>query len=256
VLVLGDIHGGVDSVRKVVTEVKRTDLAAVLCTGDFASISIADAVQDLELVAKVFEYLASLGVDVVYTWGNRDLLLFERVIKLGSVEQRKRARELIEYMLSFSNVYEAPNRDRLCLKSLGLCITSNPQLIDSKTILLTHYVSEAYEDAFLHIEGHVHYGQIHGRYINAGFVYRDDMHGAKPMEGMYMVIDIEGTELRGLEVKLLSDDLKFYSCPHHPDEGLFIIPKWWRKCPVCYDISRAKFTKQVLSVDNLFQGAL
>jgi len=254
--VLGDIHGGVESIKKVITEVRRVDLVAVLCTGDFASVSATDTVHDLELVAKVFEYLASLGVDVVYTWGNRDLLLFERIVKLGSVEHRKRVRELLEYMLSLSNVYEAPSRDRLYLKSLGLYITSNPQLIDSKTILLTHYVNYAYENAFLHIEGHVHYGQIRGRYINAGFVYRDDMHGAKPMEGMYMIIDIEGTEIRNLEVKLLSNDLKFYTCPHHPDEGLFIIPKWWKKCPVCYDISRAKFTKQVLSVENLFQGVL
>ncbi|HIE55690.1 MAG TPA: hypothetical protein EYP90_10995 [Chromatiaceae bacterium] len=101
----------------MITEVRRVDLVAVLCTGDFASVSATDTVHDLELVAKVFEYLASLGVDVVYTWGNRDLLLFERIVKLGSVEHRKRVRELLEYMLSLSNVYEAPSRDRLYLKT-------------------------------------------------------------------------------------------------------------------------------------------
>ena len=252
---LGDIHGGIESVRRIVAEVRKTDLATVLCTGDFAKAT-TDTIHDLELVAKVFEYLASLGVDVVYTWGNRDLLLFEKIIMLSSAELRKRARELIEYILSLGNVYEVPNRNRLCLESLGLCITSNPQLIDSRTILLTHYTNYVYEDAFLHIEGHVHYGQIRGKYVNAGFVYRDEVHGAEPMEGMYIVIDIENARVRDLEIKLLSSDLKLYTCPLHPEEGLFIIPRWWKRCPVCYDVSRAKFTKQVLSVENLFRGVL
>ncbi len=255
-LLLGDIHGGIDAVRKVVAEVRGLDLVAVLCVGDFASTAGGDVVAELETIAKVFESLASLGVVVVYTWGNRDLMLFERIVRLGDECARKRAREIVEFILSLDNVYESPSSNRLCLQDLGLCITSSPSLADRDTILLVHYVNYVHDRALLHVEGHVHYGQLRDRYINAGFVYRDDLHGARAMEGMYMLIELEGRKLENVEVRFLTEDLRFLQCPLHIEEGTFIVPKWWRRCPVCYDIARAKFTKQAFFIDSVFQGVL
>jgi len=37
----------------------------------------------------------------------------------------------------------------------------------------------------------------------------------------------------------LGGELKDYLCPNHPQEGVFYIPHYWKKCPICYNPEEA-----------------
>jgi len=37
----------------------------------------------------------------------------------------------------------------------------------------------------------------------------------------------------------LGGELKDYVCPNHPQEGVFYIPQYWKKCPICYNPDEA-----------------
>ena len=86
----------------------------------------------------------------------------------------------------------------------------------------------------LHLEGHVHYGQFRNHYLNLGFLYRDDLHGGRPLVGCIWVIDVypgPRVEYRYVD---LEGNLKEVRCPVHSEEGTFLVPRYWRRCPLCY----------------------
>jgi len=46
-----------------------------------------------------------------------------------------------------------------------------------------------------------------------------------------------------LSIYELLGNLKEIVCPYHAEEGAFIVPKFWKRCPVCYDQENSKFSK-------------
>ncbi len=258
ILALGDIHGGLSALKKGIETMKNYDFDAVVCVGDFASLRFTDPLKELENIAKIFDLLDSLEVPVYYVWGNRDLMLFDLVVRLVGV-RRERALELIRRLIHHDYLYEVSRGTRY---KLGFAsIVSDPKIVEPNSILLVHYIDHVAKGALLHIEGHVHYGQYKDNYINLGFVYRDDLHGAEPMEGMIWLIEIrrEGGRVHiDRKYVLLDRRFKEMICDLHFDEGVFIVPSKWRRCPVCYDPTKAKFVHLLIptygAVDRLLYG--
>jgi hypothetical protein len=116
-------------------------------------------------------------------------------------------------------------------------LTSKAGLWDKNTIFLAHCYRRP-TGALIQIEGHVHYGQRVANYLNLGFLSRDDEHGATPLVGCYWVLNLhrEGISANWID---LGGKMKEYRCPNHPEQGVFYIPFYWRKCPVCYDSNNA-----------------
>ncbi len=242
--VLGDIHGGLGALKKALKWLSTESLDYVLCVGDFASLSSLDPLRDLEVIREMFRELNSLGVPVIYVWGNRDLMLFNEIQFLDP-RDRTEAAKIISDMLSMENLIEVPKDEKIKLGE-DLFVTRNPTLLDERTVYLVHY-DTIVRQCYLHVEGHVHYAQVKGRYLNAGFIHRDDLHGAKHMDGMVMRLLLRERGVERIIIKPLGN-IKPLICDVHIDEGIFFVPCGWRKCPVCYDWNRAKFSRTSLHV--------
>jgi hypothetical protein len=78
-------------------------------------------------------------------------------------------------------------------------LTSSPERMPKNAIFLKHHYRRLIPKALLQLDGHLHYGQHVFNYLNLG------------------------------------GKLKDFSCPDHREEGIFYIPFYWKKCPICYD---------------------
>jgi len=239
-----DLHGSVKTLHKIVKMIGGKDVDVVVFTGDFVSLN-QPITTELNNLEEIFLELDSLDVPVYFVWGNRDLLLFEALRK--ELERRGCNFTLMKFEQMLFNRLDIENlwvvRDSIELSDEPeLFITNDYTQIDEKTIYITHYRPEVFSDAFLHLEGHVHYGQFKDKYFNLGFAYRDDLHGSEPLEGLIWFFEID----KDYEVSFYYEmfgDLKEIVFPYHAEEGTFIIPKFWKKCPVCYNPENSKFSK-------------
>ncbi len=252
VLAFSDLHGNIDVLKMFAKRIEGGSFDYLLIAGDLTN---ADLIGDLEIVLKqmseIFQVIESLEIPYYFVWGIpfresiiANLLMLEKEAGNGSrlkVYSRKGFKYLLrikgemESLIS-SLKYGKWLRQDMVEKLGKYKITSNPALVDGKTVLLTHYYRKL-TNALIQIEGHVHYGQRLGNYLNLGFLYRDDSHGADPLIGCYWVLKFEKT---GVDVDWvdMGGNLKEYRCPRHPEEGVFYIPVNWRKCPVCYNPGR------------------
>ncbi len=225
--------------RKALNWLSGEGVEAILCVGDFATLS-KDPLRDLELVRNELQLLNDLGIPVLYVWGNRDLELFSAIILLDDALRRE-AQSLVHEILEMKNLIEVPRDARIKLFD-GVYVTRNPLLLNDRTIYLTHY-DEVVRSCYLHIEGHVHYGQVSTRrYLNAGFVHRDELHGSEPLDGVVMALHLDPESVLRVVVKPLGS-VKPLVCPIHIEEGVFFVPETWRRCPVCYDWARARLSR-------------
>ena len=247
--ILGDIHGGLDTLRKAISYLANIDLDLILCTGDYIESFSADVSQSLEILFKIFDYLNSLDRVIAYTWGDADLVLFNTITHSSNVElNHHNLNRILNYILNMRKTFEAPRKNRLCLEN-RLCITSNPNYVNSKTILLIHYMHTVARNPLLHIEGHTHYAQIKDNYINAGFIYCKDSNSGKVLNELVIIVELDEMNyiVKNVAYRFLDIVLKEYTCFLHREEGVFIIPKWWKRCPVCMNPLYAKFS-------NIYQG--
>lgn len=239
-----DLHGSVKTLRKIVNMVGKKDVDVVVFTGDFVSLK-KPITAELDNLEEILLELDSLDIPVFFVWGNRDLLLFKvlrkELEKKGHNFPLMKFEQILFNRLDIENLWVVRNSTKFSDEP-ELYITSDYTQINEKTIYITHYKSEVFSDAFLHLEGHVHYGQFKDNYFNLGFAYRDDLHGGKPLEGLIWFFEIEKDYEVSFHYELLGD-LKEIVCPYHAGEGTFIVPKYWKKCPVCYSSEKSKFLK-------------
>jgi len=64
------------------------------------------------------------------------------------------------------------------------------------------------------------------------------------MAGCYWILELEGSNVSTTFVNL-GDKLKEFVCPHHPKEGTFYIPFFWKKCPVCFEPTKSFVDSEV-----------
>ncbi len=239
-LALGDIHGCVECLKRIRRDVASENIEFVVSVGDFVSLRSNDVYEELEVLEGIFEELNAFGTKVFFVWGNRDIELIDYVLLNGRDRDRRKLKSIVDYVLKSKNLHELGLGERVEINQF-LRITCDPALIDEQTIFVSHYAKKVITNALIHLEGHVHYGQIAARYLNLGFVYRDDLHGARTLLGLYWVITVERNEYV-ITFRTLGEDLKIIVCPLHSMEGVFIVPKHWKRCPVCYDPTKARFS--------------
>ena len=115
----------------------------------------------------------SLEVPFYFVWGNRDIFLFMDIIAEKGIHVKVKdfANDFVS-SLNLKNVYHVSDRVKVFCDP-ELYVSSNKGLVDRRTIFVTHFVRGVVSDALLHLEGHVHYGQAKGNYVNLGvFVSR------------------------------------------------------------------------------------
>ena len=123
--------------------------------------------------------------------------------------------------------------------SPDLFISSDKKLVDEKTIYLTHYDNTFVKKSLLQISGHVHWGVYYKNYLNLGFLYRAEEHGAPPLLGCYWEIDIDQSYNVNLKWCNL-DGMKEFRCSIHGEANIYT-PYYWRKCPFCFNKKDTEF---------------
>lgn len=241
------MHGSVEAVEKAAHYVENQDeVLSMIIAGDFASINYDRSddnaiILEEQKIRKIFKLIENLGIPYFFVWGNRDSFFF--MDKSSHNISPKRAAIQFLDSLALNN--------GICLYHLGVLpfldeykITCDPKLVDETTIYVTHWQRNVQSNALLHLEGHVHYGQLNGNYLNLCFLFRDSIHGAESLLGGIWQIELTKFE-SNFEYVDLGNNVKEMICPIHNEEGVFYVPKYWRKCPVCYDIDNAKFLSSI-----------
>jgi predicted phosphodiesterase len=210
ILAFSDIHGEIGAVKALVKAVRGKTYDAIIFCGDFASFSDAQAVYE-----EIMEQIQKIGAPCYYVFGNRDRSFDPFGIGLCIDPEATFPTHLSDQKVEIGE---------------GISITSNPSLIDEKTIFISHLTGTHQKDALLHIEGHVHYGIVYKNYINTGFLFRDDFHDEPPGLGCYWEINIENGKIEIEWVNL--GIMKPIDCKVHKD-FIFFVPDEWNICPFC-----------------------
>jgi predicted phosphodiesterase len=215
-LALSDIHGNVNAVETLVRRVSGNNYDGMIVAGDFTNGLIeGDLLAAQADFEKICDIMRRLDVPLYYVLGNRDYILSQQ--GLQHVEP------------SVPTYLDRTSRTRIRLRESYL--TANPNLVNRKTIYVTHFDRQLRKEALLQIAGHVHWGVRYRNYLNACFLYRDTEHGAKPTNGCYFEL-----ETKGKQVNVKWHDLggtKKISCAKHPFATYFV-PSDWSRCPLCY----------------------
>jgi predicted phosphodiesterase len=235
-LIFSDIHGGFEAFQKLHAKVQELGINfdLVLFGGDFSNYWFEgnEAIAPGMLVMAEFERFT---VPVYYIRGNRDVNTdFRQALKFdfkGGVSIENQTIELSD----------------------GIKLTGNAESpsIDRNTILLTHYEQDWKKFPGFWIAGHTHQPRYSENFLNAGFVYRTADHGVKPMSGIFWVVDFEGTE-EGVQ----ATDIRWYAiegkdadtaqylrrfpfkeiiCPKHVNAGTWVVPFYYKNCPLCFE---------------------
>ncbi|WP_276247548.1 metallophosphoesterase [Haladaptatus sp. YSMS36] len=227
ILVMGDNHGDTESLSRVCDETVGEEFDFIIHVGDITNAKYADepnaGTTQLEAINPYFEALENRGT-LLYIWGNRD--------GYGDSVNRE--------PLTSGTLLERNSTQTID----GQRFSTNPQDVDSDTILLTHGFSTELIDHFTgraYFSGHVHTGRYKDRCLNSAFLYRDGMHGAEPLIGGYFVITVKDALPFSVEFRNL-DRLKQIICPFHNERGVLFQPDY-TECQFCY--YDGKFAKEV-----------
>lgn len=218
-MALSDTHGHLQPLKQLLNDASR-DYDAVIFGGDFTNAIFNPETNSENVYEEIIEFLSQFG-PLYYVLGNRDILnpILPQFLDVGA---------------------------RFPIKNYQ--ITADPSLIDNRTIYLTHYSNQIYPNAVLNLDAHTHLALKCGNYINLGFIYRDDSHGAKPLLGGYWEILI--SENGTIESQFIhSKQIKQVRCPWHPFADYY---NPYNRCPHCMFASKEEETKyqQILTALN------
>jgi predicted phosphodiesterase len=240
-IAFSDIHGSVTALEKAIQYIQHQETVdAIIIAGDFASINYdhtdVKILEEDRKISRMFSLLEDLPIPYYFVWGNRDAFHFMFMMTIQSEDAASR------------HIDELSNgtflTDTAVIPLDAFHITSNPQRVDKNTLFVTHWQERIEGNSLLHLEGHVHYGQYHANYVNLGFLFRDSLHGAEQLLGGIWEIELANHQIERIEYVDFGDNINRLLCPHHPEEGTFYIPTYWRNCPVCFDDDNAKFRKR------------
>lgn len=241
VVAFSDIHGDLESFKKAINFIRGLDnITYILIAGDISDWRGPEHADEVyKNLVKMFQLLEKLNIKYFFVLGNWDtfftmdfiestkmklnpVLLFQTILKEAKAKKG--------VLLRGSYVYELNQYVKL---------TTDPKLVNKKTIFLTHAYPKPITNVLMHIEGHWGlYAQLNGNYLNLGFLHG----GREKLTGLVWTIELEKDKVTKIQWYDLGGMLKEYVCPFHRNEGLFIIPSNWKKCPVCYKPERARFS--------------
>lgn len=222
ILAFSDIHGNVEAVQKLISEVKGQDFEIIVFGGDFTNAIFDGPIKGKHQMQEIAALLQSLERPFYYVYGNRDIF---------PTQKRK-------YGIKWYCIQE---RDWI----IGdYTLTNKIKDLNRSKILVTHslHLELMYRqaNALLYLYGHDHIGRTYKNYLDLGLLYRGkEAHGAaRAILGCYWFIDLENNEV---QIENHSWQLKKSICPIHKNQGVFYIPYYWRDpCPLCYDEEKHK----------------
>jgi len=256
ILAFSDLHGSVVALKLLKDKIKDESYDYILIAGDLTNADLLSPTERVQQVQEVFSIMESFKIPYYYVWGipfregtlefaQDDYEIEEHEGKLAltrksgnwtwTANMSQRGWQLfkkIEHFLS-SLSFGKHLREKEPVKLGKYWLTSSPERIPKNAIFLRHHYRKIIPKALIQLDGHVHYGQHVLNYLNLGFLYRDKVHGASSMIGCYWKLALKGSTVSADFVDLVGN-LKDYECPCHPEEGLFYIPRYWKKCPICY----------------------
>jgi len=241
ILAFSDLHGNIEVLKLLKKRIEGESFDYMLIAGDLTNAYSLENEEILQHMEEIFSVLESFEIPYYFVWGLpfRELkleLLFMEGLRRKDSKEGVIGKEIVRLIssLKFGRLLRMDKP----IKLGEYWLTSSPKIVSENTILMIHTYRKLVPEALLHLEGHVHYGQRVFNYLNLGFLYKDDLHGSKPLIGCYWIIDLKGSHFDATLVDL-GGNLKRLQCPRHPDEGTFYIPYFWRKCPVCDDPDNA-----------------
>ncbi|MEM2562130.1 MAG: metallophosphoesterase, partial [Candidatus Bathyarchaeia archaeon] len=181
IVAFSDIHGNVDAFKETVNFIKTLKgVDYILIAGDIADWpGPEEAERAFKDLVKMFKLLEELGIKYFFVLGNWDIffvmdLLEARNLNLDRIS--KEAELIFQEILRQAGSKNGVLLDKSVVYMLNkdIKLTSNPLLVNGKTIFLVHAYRTVRSDALLHIEGHWGlYAQLNKpkNYLNLGFIY-------------------------------------------------------------------------------------
>lgn len=223
-LVMGDNHGDVESLRRVLDDVEGESFDYVVHVGDFTKAWRTERrTDDVEMgrgrgieelaavdpVLEAFDALANHGL--VWVWGNQDYF--------GD----------LDYDLTVGT--EVPDDDVVTVGDLR--VTNSLDHVDPETVLITHMEYWRLVDHFeglAHFCGNSHRGRHLDRRLNSAFLQYVDPRTDEKRYGGYFVVELDDA---GLEVEMRSiGELARIECDRHAERGVQFRPES-RGCMFC-----------------------
>ncbi|MEM0328546.1 MAG: metallophosphoesterase [Zestosphaera sp.] len=258
IVAFSDIHGNVDAFKETVNFIRTLKgVDYILIAGDIADWpGPEEAERAFRDLVKMFRLLEELNIKYFFVLGNWDIFFVEDLLnarnlnlhRISIEEELKEADSIFREILRQADSKNGVLLDKSAVHMLNkdIKLTSNPALVDSKTIFLIHAYKTVRSDALLHIEGHWGlYAQLNKskNYLNLGFIYGGGYRGYKGLKGCLWEIIIKDVKVAEIKWHNLGGALREFYCPIHKEEGLFIIPSHWKECPICHNPQRARFTR-------------
>lgn len=273
ILAFSDLHGDIATLKLLKGAIKDENYDYIFVAGDLTNADLLPAAKMVKQLKEVFSIMESFKIPYYYVWGTpfREgrIAAISRLIENPDeykVEEQEKTIFLKRRKNDFTEVIRIPKVARSLIREIETFIkslsyghylaeekpvklekywlTSSPQNIPKNAIFLRHCYRKIIPRALIHLDGHIHFGQNIHNYINLGFLYRDDAHNAQPIVGGYWKLILEKSNVTA-EFVDLGNKMKAFKCQHHPQEGTFYIPHYWKKCPICYEPEQALIkTKQ------------
>lgn len=222
ILVFGDNHGNADTLQQVADETVGESFDYIVHVGDLTNTTQEGkdsrdaetiAADQIERIRPPLERLAGRG-ELVYIWGNRDGYgdpMPEDGLDVGTLIPRGESRTVD-----------------------GQRFTTDPEAVDSETILVTHgphVWAVDHFDGLAHFSGHTHKGRYRNRFLNSALLYRE--RGLpEPIHGGYFILDVGTEPPFNVEFRNLGD-LKQIVCHEHIERGVGFQPDF-HTCRYCY----------------------
>ena len=262
VLAFSDLHGNASTLRLLRDNVKNEGFDCILVAGDLTNADLVEPTERVRQVKEIFSIMEDFKIPYYYVWGTpfrestlasimeliekpedyevkeqEERLVFQRRIgnRTETITMSKAGQQLFKEIEQFMSSLRLGKhlREEEPVKLGGFWLASSPKRMPKNAIFLSHNCRKIIPKAMIQLDGHIHYGQHVLNYLNLGFLYRDRSHGASPMIGCYWKLTLKGPAV-SVDFVNLGGELKDYECPNHPEEGVFYVPRYWKKCPICY----------------------
>ena len=225
-LVMGDNHGDVESLRRVLADIENETFDFAIHVGDFTkawrtSRQCDDEQEGKELGVEQLRNIEPLLEQIdarsehglLWVWGNQDYF--------GD----------LNYDIDAG--IEIP--DDGCVEVAGQQFTSSPKYVESDVILVTHMEKWSLLDHFegrAHFCGNTHRGRYFNRRLNTAFLKLTYPDTGTTKYGGYFVVQLDD---ESLDVELREiDDLERKECNRHAERGVQFRPAD-EDCMYCTD---------------------
>jgi hypothetical protein len=216
---MGDNHGDVESLRRVLDDAENERFDLAVHVGDFTRAWRHEdrslGVEQLRSVEPVLERIdAAADHGLAWVWGNQDYF--------GD----------IDYDLDVGT--EIPDDDRVEVG--GLRFTNAPDLVAEDVILVTHMETWSLLDHFdgqAHFCGNTHMGRHLHRRLNSAFLQVTHPETGEQTYGGYFAVELAEDGSMSVEMRSIGD-LERRTCDRHGERGVQFQPSS-RDCMYCWD---------------------